>query len=95
MNILGLRKELDNNLFGQHIAQDAVISALAAHIAIENPPKALAMSFHGLAGTGKNFVARIITNNFFKKGCGSRHFQVYTGRIEFLLQDRINLYKVY
>ncbi|XP_074113361.1 torsin-1A-like [Cotesia typhae] len=92
-NITGLRKELDNNLFGQHIAQDAVISALAAHITIENPPKALAMSFHGLAGTGKNFVARIITNNFFMKGCESRHFQVYTGRIEFLLQDRINLYK--
>ncbi|XP_008547318.1 torsin-1A [Microplitis demolitor] len=92
-NITAIRQEFDANLFGQHIAQEAVLSALAAHVATKNPPKALAMSFHGLAGTGKNFVVKMIANNFFKLGCESKHFQIYTGRLEFKLKNKLNDYK--
>ena len=55
-NISLLRKNLEDNFFGQHIAQSIILSQLSrrwttsTHIGYQKP---LVMSFHGWTGSGK------------------------------------------
>ncbi|WAQ97825.1 TORS-like protein [Mya arenaria] len=44
---------------------EPVVKHLKGH-ARENPSKALALSFHGLTGTGKNYVSRIVAEKIFR-----------------------------
>ncbi|XP_011312559.1 torsin-like protein [Fopius arisanus] len=92
-NIPRLRRELSNHLFGQHIAAKTVLSALAAHTAVYSPKKPLTMSFHGLPGSGKNYVAQMITSAYFKKGTNSKYYHFFNGRTEFPLASRLEIYQ--
>ncbi|XP_008547317.1 torsin-like protein [Microplitis demolitor] len=84
---------LEKNLYGQHIAHDVVVSALRAHVKSGHSPKALAMSFHGTPGTGKNFVTQNIVNNFYKEGAKSKYFHFFSGRLSFPLQNMVAMYQ--
>lgn len=65
-NISGIGEALKAKLFGQHIAQKVITSALKNHFSKPNARKPLVFSFHGWTGIGKNFVCNIITEHFFK-----------------------------
>ena len=66
-NISGIEVAFQNELYGQHIAQKIVISALKNHLKKRNVKTPLVMSFHGWTGIGKNFVSKIIAEHLFKQ----------------------------
>jgi len=66
-NISGIGSTLKTELYGQHIAQKLVSSALKNHFNKQDIRKPLVLSFHGWTGIGKNFVSNIITEHFFKR----------------------------
>jgi torsin-1 len=50
-DILSLRSNLKNRLFGQHIVEEKLFQAVASHYKeIEKSQKPLVMSFHGTQG---------------------------------------------
>lgn len=84
---------LSNELYGQDIAHRVIVSALHGHLSRSNPPKALAMSFHGPPGTGKTFVAQMIAKSFYKKGEQSQFYHFFNGRNDFPLERDLERYK--
>lgn len=66
-----------------------MVSALKTHYNnLDNSKKPLVMSFHGVIGTGKNFVAENIANSIYKNGMNSEYVHFYAGRSNFPL-DRL------
>lgn len=79
-DILSLKEKLENKLYGQHIAQDAIFKAVASHYKnINDSKKPLVMTFHGTQGTGKNYVASMIAEAVFEKGAESKYFHLFHG----------------
>lgn len=72
-DILQLRENLNDRLFGQHIIEEKLFQAVASHYKeIDKSQKPLVMSFHGTQGTGKNFVSNLIAQAVFEKGTSSQ-----------------------
>lgn len=94
-DIEALKRDLQNNLFGQHIVNDTLIPALKSHkrnLYVSQKP--LVMSFHGTPGTGKNFVADRIVEHLYRKGDSSKFVHKFRGRVDFPLASEINMYRV-
>ncbi|KXJ74886.1 hypothetical protein RP20_CCG012492 [Aedes albopictus] len=71
-DVEGLKLNLTQHLFGQHIVQDVLVNAIGAHFdTIESSRKPLVMSFHGTSGTGKNYVSDFVAAALFEKGIES------------------------
>lgn len=95
VHVAVLENSLRDHLFGQHIAHNVVLSAIKAHFREHTTPKkALALSFHGLSGTGKTFVSQFIINSLFKMGRKSQYAHFFTGRNHFSVESKSDLYKV-
>lgn len=75
-NVSGLSRSLQDNIYGQHIVLQAVKRHIKAHMIDENPSKALSLSLHGGAGTGKTTTSSIIAQSIYDKGTKSQfvHF---------------------
>ncbi|KAJ8297483.1 hypothetical protein KUTeg_024014, partial [Tegillarca granosa] len=84
---------LDNNLFGQHLVKNVVVKHLKAHLNAKNPPKALALSFHGTSGTGKNYVSKIIAEHVFRLGMRSKFVHILPSTKVFQLEHLVPQYK--
>lgn len=94
-NVDGLKADLQESLFGQHIVNATLIPALRAHIRnLDRSDKPLVMSFHGLIGTGKNFVSELIIKHFYRKGDHSRFVHKYMARKDFPLEAEVDKYRV-
>lgn len=91
---LELEQLLKSKLFGQHIAEFAVPRILRGFYRNKNPKKALVMSFHGLTGSGKNYISNIIANSTYEKGTGSSFVHVYSGTKDFPHKDQVPQYMV-
>ena len=70
-NISGIQTSLNTELFGQHLVNEIIGSAMESHSKQKNPKKSLVMSFNGWTGSGKSFVSNIIAKHLFKKGLKS------------------------
>lgn len=90
----GLRFDLENKLVGQHIASPIIYKSVAGFMKNPNPKKPLVLSLQGPTGTGKNFVAQLIANNLYKKGCVSQFFHIFTYQLNFPHASQIERYKV-
>ncbi|XP_076626402.1 torsin-1A [Colletes latitarsis] len=84
---------LSTELYGQEIARHIVVNALRGHLSSSNPPKALAMSFHGPPGTGKTYVTQMIAKSFYKNGDRSQFYHLFNGRNDFPLERDVEHYK--
>lgn len=86
-NIEYLKWELNNQVHGQEVAISHTIAALRNHLQSRyHQSKALALSFHGLPGTGKTFIAEIIISMLYpryKEKGSSRFVHKYNARIHF------------
>nr|CAD7464164.1 unnamed protein product [Timema tahoe] len=82
-----------NHVFGQHLVIDIVVKALRGHFYRGHPSKALAMSFHGWPGGGKNYVSQFITNSLYAKGSRSRFVHFFAGKLHFPLQEQADIYR--
>ena len=71
----------------------AVVRHLNAHLSDDDPPKALALSFHGGIGTGKNHVSKIIANHVYKEGMKSKFVHMIASTKEFPHVKMVPQYK--
>ncbi|XP_074871661.1 torsin-1A-like isoform X1 [Carettochelys insculpta] len=92
-NATALREELDNKLFGQHLAKDVILKAVIGFGNNPNPKKPLVLSLHGWGGTGKNFVSQILAKNIHKAGPKSKFVHLFIATLHFPHEHQINLYK--
>ncbi|XP_030589905.1 torsin-1A-like [Archocentrus centrarchus] len=79
----GLKADLDNKLFGQHIASDIIFKAVSGFMNNDNPTKPLVLSLHGPTGTGKSFVIQLIAKNIYEKGKSSQSVHVFSATHHF------------
>ncbi|XP_065657509.1 torsin-1A-like isoform X2 [Hydra vulgaris] len=82
-DLSGLEKELNEKVFGQHLANKLVSEAVKSHIKNKDPKSPLVMSFHGRTGTAKTFVSQIVANSLFKKRIKSKFYQFKVATIHF------------
>ncbi|XP_033845283.1 torsin family 1 isoform X1 [Periophthalmus magnuspinnatus] len=92
-NKTGLELDLDKKLFGQHIASRIITKAVNGFMNNDNPKKPLVLSLHGWTGTGKNFVSKMIAENFYKEGMHSSFVHVFTSELHFPHASQIETYK--
>lgn len=94
-DIDALKRDLEINLYGQHIVNTTLLAALSSHKKnLHLSQKPLVMSFHGTPGTGKNFVADRIVKHFYRLKDNSKYVRKYRGRIDFPLASKVDTYRV-
>jgi len=89
-----LQADLENQLFGQHIASRIIVRAVTGFMKNPNPKKPLVLSLHGWTGTGKNFVSQLIVDNIYREGMDSSFVHVFTSELHFPHAREIETYKV-
>ena len=92
-NITGLQSVLRRRVFGQHLVTDTVLKAVMGHLNNKSPSKALALSFNGWTGSGKNFVSKIIADHLFRKGMDSKYVHLMIATHDFQHQSELDFYK--
>ena len=93
-NISGIGITLRTELYGQHIAQKLVTSALKNHFNKQVLRKPLVLSFHGWTGIGKNFVSNIITEHLFKRKTESPFVHKFIIPLHFPHESEVENYNV-
>ncbi|XP_077013244.1 torsin-3A isoform X2 [Tamandua tetradactyla] len=92
-NFTGLESDLRVRLHGQHVARELVLRAVRDHVETPRPDKALALSFHGWSGTGKNFVAQMLAENLYRDGLRSDCVKAFVAMLHFPHPKYVELYK--
>ncbi|XP_060053736.1 torsin-3A isoform X2 [Erinaceus europaeus] len=82
-DLSGLESDLQGQVHGQPLARDLVLRSVKSFLELDQPDKALGLSFHGGSGTGKNFVARIMADNLFRDGLRSDCVQMFIATLHF------------
>ncbi|XP_041518290.1 torsin-3A [Microtus oregoni] len=82
-NLTGLESDLRVRLHGQHLASELVLRAVRGYLEKPQGDKALALSFHGWSGTGKNFVARMLAENLYRDGLRSDCVKMFISTFHF------------
>ncbi|XP_043951713.1 torsin-1A-like isoform X2 [Gambusia affinis] len=88
-----LETDLDNKLFGQHIASRIILKAVNGFMSNPNPTKPLVLSLHGWTGTGKNLVSQLIAESIYSKGMKSDFVHLYTSTFHFPHRHMFNIYQ--
>jgi len=88
--IVGLRRVLGEELYGQHIVSETIPFLLEQHRLHHNPNAALLLGFHGMSGVGKTLVSRIIAEHLYKRGTKSQFVKTFN----FQLVEDPNAYRV-
>uniref|UniRef100_A0AC35UI79 Torsin n=1 Tax=Rhabditophanes sp. KR3021 TaxID=114890 RepID=A0AC35UI79_9BILA len=81
-----LTKSLNSMIYGQHIAVKQLSQLLSGHLESvmkKTSKKSLVLSLHGWPGVGKTYIGRILTDNLFEKGIGSRYLHHYIATVHF------------
>ncbi|KAL2782157.1 torsin-1B isoform 2 precursor, partial [Daubentonia madagascariensis] len=92
-NASALKLDLEEKLFGQHVATEVILKALTGFRNNKNPKKPLTLSLHGWAGTGKNFVSQIVAENLHPKGLKSNFVHLFVSTLHFPHEQKIKLYQ--
>lgn len=92
-NSTGLKEDLEEKLFGQHIASRIILKAVNGFMTNNNPKKPLVLSLHGWTGTGKNFVSQLIADNIYKEGMDSSFVHIFTSELHFPHSSQLETYK--
>ncbi|NWW44986.1 TOR3A protein, partial [Pedionomus torquatus] len=92
-NITGLEADLNGQLHGQHLAKEVIVRAVREFLQNPQPEKPLVLSFHGWSGTGKNFVARMLTSHLYRDGMKSECVRLFISLFHFPHHKYLDLYK--
>ncbi|KAM4814347.1 torsin-3A [Urocitellus parryii] len=92
-NFPGLESNLSVRLHGQHLARELVLRTVRGYLERPWPEKALALSFHGWSGTGKNFVARMLAENLYREGLRSECVKMFIATFHFPHPKYVDLYQ--
>ncbi|TKC39302.1 hypothetical protein EI555_013138, partial [Monodon monoceros] len=93
LNASALKLNLEEKLFGQHLATEVILKALTGFKNNKNPKKPLTLSLHGWAGTGKNLVSQIAAENLHPKGLKSNFVHLFVSTLHFPHEQHIKLYQ--
>ncbi|XP_072344864.1 torsin-1B-like isoform X3 [Scyliorhinus torazame] len=93
LNFTGLKVDLEDKLFGQHIAKQVVLKAVRGFLMNPNPKKPLALSLHGWTGTGKNLISKIIAESIYRKGLESDYVHQFVSTLHFPHPEYLSQYK--
>ncbi|KAM8934518.1 torsin-1A-like [Pelodytes ibericus] len=93
LNTTALQADLGQKLFGQHLACDVILRALAGFMNNPNPKKPLTLSLHGWTGSGKNYVSKIIAENVYDLGMSSQFVHLFVSTVHFPHDNLISVYK--
>ncbi|KAG7458518.1 hypothetical protein MATL_G00221010 [Megalops atlanticus] len=93
-NQTDLKRDLENKLFGQHLASKVILKAVTGFMRDPNPTKPLVLSLHGPSGTGKNLVSKIIAQNLFQGGDSSSQVHLFIATHHFPHRELVETYKV-
>ncbi|WAQ97947.1 LOW QUALITY PROTEIN: TOR1B-like protein [Mya arenaria] len=86
----GLSYAMNQKLYRQHLVIGPTVKHLRGHV--ETPPKkALVFSFHGLPGTGKNFVSSMIAEHMYAKECQYVHY--FSATKDFIHEGKLEEYQ--
>ncbi|XP_016052152.1 PREDICTED: torsin-1B, partial [Miniopterus natalensis] len=88
-----LKLELQEKLFGQHLATEVILRALRSFQSNKDPKKPLTLSLHGWAGTGKNFVSQIVATNLHERGLKSKFVHLFVSTLHFPHEQKSQLYQ--
>jgi len=90
-----LRTALKKHLHGQHLAVDITTTAVKAHLEDPDPQKALVLSFHGWAGSGKTFTTKHFMNSLYERGVNSSFVQFFLASYHFPDATKISEYQTF
>uniref|UniRef100_UPI00398EF602 torsin-1A-like n=1 Tax=Pristiophorus japonicus TaxID=55135 RepID=UPI00398EF602 len=93
LNLTGLKTDLENKLFGQHIATQVVLKAIKGFLTNPTPKKPLTLSLHGWTGTGKNLLSKIIAENIYRNGLESDYVHQFVSTLHFPHPEHLSHYK--
>ncbi|XP_060585623.1 torsin-1A-like [Ruditapes philippinarum] len=91
-NIIGLAFQLNKKLYGQHLVIGPLVKHLRGHVEGQHQ-KATILSLHGLPGTGKNFVSRMVAENMYVKGMESKYVHLLSATKDFPHESMLKEYK--
>ncbi|XP_053399655.1 torsin-1B-like [Mercenaria mercenaria] len=91
-NITGLALQLNKKLYGQHLVIGPVVKHLREHVE-GHPQKATVLLLHGLPGTGKNFLSRMVAENLYVKGMDSKYVHILSATTDFPHEHMLREYK--
>uniref|UniRef100_A0A8C5KZC2 Torsin-3A n=1 Tax=Jaculus jaculus TaxID=51337 RepID=A0A8C5KZC2_JACJA len=92
-NFTGLESDLRVRLHGQHLVSELVLRVVRDYLEMPKADKALALSFHGGSGTGKNFVAQLLAENLYRDGLKSDCVQMFVTVFHFPNPKYVDMYK--
>ncbi|XP_058861629.1 torsin-2A-like isoform X2 [Acipenser ruthenus] len=92
-DLQGLEWELYRNVYGQHLAQEAVSERLAEFINDASPEKPLVLSFHGSSGTGKTMVSWLLGRYLYGSAMTIPHVHRFIPTLHFPYPHRVPQYK--
>ncbi|XP_075691261.1 torsin-1A-like [Rhinoderma darwinii] len=93
VNVTALELDFDDNVFGQHLAKQVILKAVPRFLNHENPKKPLALSLHGLTGTGKNYVSQILINNIYSEHMRQKCVRTIVATLHFPHANQVQNYK--
>ncbi len=88
-----IQSNLQDNLFGQHLAQALIIPAIKGHLDEGSPKKALVLSLHGWSGSGKTFTTQLISKSLYELGDNSKFIKFYSPTYHFPDPGKVPEYK--
>lgn len=95
IRVVGLRQNLTQDLFGQHLVIDLLPNVLHGHAADgAHSRRPLVLSFQGPPGTGKTYVTDRIADYMYRLGGRSRFVKKFMGRLDFTRESNVEEYKV-
>uniref|UniRef100_A0A8C6TZE9 Torsin family 2 member A n=1 Tax=Neogobius melanostomus TaxID=47308 RepID=A0A8C6TZE9_9GOBI len=92
-NLRGLEWDLYKNVFGQHLAQDAVAQEVAQFLQNKSPERPLVLSFHGGSGTGKTLVSSMLGTHLYGSGMSSPYVHQFVPTLHFPDARRLEHYR--
>lgn len=83
-------------MFGQELAIEVILGALENHLNRDYSyrKKPLVISFHGMTGVGKGYVADYIVKHWFNEGEASSFVRKYVGGRNFTVKEDLHNYQV-
>lgn len=78
-----IQANLQDNLFGQHLAQALIIPAIKGHLDAASPKKAMVLSLHGWSGSGKTFTTQLIIKSLYEIGEHSQFIKFFSPTYHF------------
>ncbi|XP_062385431.1 torsin-1A-like [Sardina pilchardus] len=88
-----LETALRERLIGQHLASPIIFKTVTEHMENPNPNRPLVLSLHGLTGTGKSFVSRLIAESIYHNGMQSRFVHLFIATLYFPHQKHLETYQ--